>query len=114
MMKRHSGLIEPGTPTPRPWQLTRTKWGYHIVHGSRVLAAIGGKTQDPGAPWAKDPQACADATLMHAAPDLLAACEEIWAEVHDYEQGGLITNETLGRLRAAMAKARGEREAHDA
>lgn len=111
MAKKHSGFVEAGTPTPTPWRLVVLNWGYQIIKGSRVIAAISGWARDPR----KDPQAYADALLLAAAPDLLAACEA----AHDWLGrfgadapivfGGEAELATV--LHAAIAKAHGESEA---
>lgn len=68
------------TPTAGPWTALRLNWGYQIIAypfpgrptQADVVAAIGGKTPDPR----DDRRARADATLIAAAPHLLAACRQ--------------------------------------
>lgn len=50
----------------------------------------------------------ADAQLISAAPDLLAACEELlpWMEGYYTDQGDRL-DQSINRLRAAISKAKG-------
>lgn len=67
-------------PTPGPWTALQLNWGYQIVAypfpgrpvQADVIAAIGGKTPNPR----DDRRARADATLIAATPQLLAACRQ--------------------------------------
>jgi hypothetical protein len=65
--------------------------------------------------WVKDedwdggenvPERIANARLIAAAPDLLAACEAVLASIHDPSDDDMFTFEDM--LEKALAKARGE------
>jgi hypothetical protein len=105
-----SGFTDPGTPTPTPWRLIVLNWGYQIIHGNRVIAAISGHASDKR----KDPQAYADALLLVAAPELLDAAQRLLDYAGESEHGECEAAGDPGgpcawcNLRAAVEKARGE------
>ncbi len=81
------------TPTPGPWY-----WG---AHSDEDIACVFRDNGTPRGEHLADVYAVADATLMAAAPDLLAACEE----ARDY--AGQYNEALYKRLDAAIRKARG-------
>lgn len=111
--------------TPGPWSLSR--WGltgYEIQGGGRQIAVVNkaGETErerlakrrrEPGDDWppvtlVTQEEAAADARLMVAAPDLLAACEEAAAFLENMLRGRSQDSALYRRMRAAIAKAKGE------
>lgn len=55
-----------------------------------------------------DEEAMANARLIAAAPDLLAACEDVLPLIQDLANGGIACNVQLVKIKAAIAKAKGE------
>lgn len=98
-MSKHSGFVKVGQHTEGVRELVVTNWGYQIVSGSRVIAAISGHTEDPR----KDAQAYADALELLAAPDLLAACEAL---ITRYGWGHNANDKEMQQARDAIARAR--------
>jgi hypothetical protein len=97
--------------TPGPWSIVpagEDEWGEVNVF-DRVLVAAHRHVSVEGR---TDVEANANARLIAAAPDLYAALEgalvlaEKWA---DYAEGGPKTRAII-RARAALARARGEKE----
>lgn len=98
--------------TPGPWWLGRDPCHYDSLTsisggsdsngGIRSVAEVGGHDVD---------EAEANARLIAAAPDLLAACEAALVQVtRDNDERGVPTNEHRGTqwmLEAAIAKAKG-------
>lgn len=91
------------THTPGPWQFD----GQVILDedGSHVASPIGCDTVDC------DDEAIANARLIAAAPDLLAACEAFLGEIDEIDACGQrhgIGAEIIAAVEAAIAKARGK------
>lgn len=90
--------------TPGPW---KTKWypnasTWDISNKSRTICDV---CPDPEGPDEKTfPQAEADARLITAAPELLAACEAVMGAVGEDEER---FERALDEVRAAIAMARG-------
>ncbi len=86
------------THTPGPWQ----------VHGSHIYTAdpkraLLAQVYNPGNK-ASDYPLVANAHLMKAAPDLLAACKEF---VRKVEAGEARSTKSYAEMKAAIAKAEG-------
>ncbi len=96
------------THTPGPWMKTTENKGAIPEHfrplvvtnrsGDRVVARL------PDG-WAEEDRG--NAVLIAAAPDMLAACEEVLNEV---AAGCDLSDETCKVIEAALAKAEGRRE----
>jgi hypothetical protein len=69
---------------PKTWRTVALNWGWQVIEGEgrapRVVVAIRGQTDDPRL----DRQAAADAALIAAAPELLAACHAALAWLGRY------------------------------
>lgn len=87
--------------TPGPW--TAAGHGQVIAHARlpawRTLADVYGVHGD-------EEQADADARLIAAAPDLLAACEHVRDTIREFLP--TVMSEDLTAIEAAIAKAKGE------
>jgi hypothetical protein len=111
------------TPTPGPWMIEGDASSYvpitvgvaHDMSGDRVFMPVA--YVHDGSVYDDQAMARANASLIAAAPDLLAALEDalstLDALMHESEPDDLInhspmTLETRDRLRAAIARARGE------
>lgn len=85
------------THTPGPWEvLAGPEWGGFTVGGQRIVATM--------REWGFPGEAEANARLIAAAPDLLAAlesAEDVLSETDTHLS-------TLHKVRAAIAKAKGE------
>lgn len=101
------------THTPGPWRIVKS-FGHHI--GPSVLA--GGEVQDlvamisyDGAPCGDSAETNANASLIAAAPDLLAALETLLEKAGSFEAGGMkfkhYFGEAVFNAHAAIAKAKG-------
>ena len=93
--------------TPGPWDLEEGSYGEEIWLGGTGAGMIvvngwvnGGCMDDP-VQWAK---LQADARLIAAAPDLLAACVEF---VRKVDAGEARSTKSAEQMRAAIAKATG-------
>jgi hypothetical protein len=103
-------MRERATPTAGPWE-----WG---AHPSEDIAQVYAPEQPEYARTIADVYEIADAHLIAAAPDLLAACEALMdtiltyhedAEAGVYDRYGVdIPKAEIHALSAAIAKARGE------
>lgn len=90
--------------TPAPWRIVD-----HLTETARVVGGEDG-AQEVGTVWCTDfPDGAANARLIAAAPDLLAALEKVLGSAT--ELGGLggayitVSGDTLRAARAAIAKA---------
>ena len=103
--------------TPGPWRfelrgMIENALGGWIATSLDILDADGELVARIPGPIG-DPQGerdHADARLIAAAPDMLAACEALVLadEIGNPTDATLILEEALGKARAAIAKARGE------
>jgi len=106
------------THTPGPWNVTRYGLqvydkGANLIAKVETLACIGG-TDDAAAQRASD-QEQANARLIAAAPDLLAALEELLAcpqpgrvqSPLERTKANKLHQDVCHRARAAIAKAKG-------
>lgn len=98
--------------TPGPWTTGKNgddcAPGHAICHGPYVIAKVyerGYPIASGGTGWA--PESQADATLIAAAPELLAALKGLVAHVEKW-QFGETDAKNIARSRAAIAKAEGE------
>jgi hypothetical protein len=94
--------------TPGPWKLTEeTTIGRPCITGRIGLIAMLAVHDVGDAEWDAD---TANARLIAAAPDLLAACEAVLSNLDHlsdvWGQEG-VTRTVQDRLRAAIAKAKG-------
>jgi hypothetical protein len=93
--------------TPGPWELRE---GYEEVFGPGIYTPGAHDTEPHAAvsQFAADPEA--DALLIAAAPDLLAALEHLaaLAELPEFRKYGVSKPMIRQLTRAAIAKARGE------
>lgn len=91
--------------TPGPWAVSRNNAGAIPLH-FQPLEVIGrGGACCVAAKLGDGPEALANAHLIAAAPELLAACQALLAEA---ELHGLTDNDAhLREARAAIAKAKG-------
>lgn len=95
--------------TPGPWEVHEIDddWGIDPDNPeviSRGVRQVGGRSINQGVDLEMFSEA--DARLIAAAPDLLAACEffaDSWGRADVYDG-----HEAVGRIRAAIARARGE------
>lgn len=92
--------------TPGPWRVART-----TVVGRSIIVSDGIEPTDVAETWdTRHEYAEANAILIAAAPDLLAACEAAEAELREYhadapESEQRLVAPVLGLLRAAIVKA---------
>lgn len=86
--------------TPGPWRASA---------GTGYVAIMAGPTIDRqlAITMTCNPEGCANARLIAAAPDLLAALERLEAGVRLWISRG-VSDEDMAAARAAIAKARGE------
>lgn len=100
--------------TPGPWEWVGTAEGWYKVGG--VEAADGSTVMHFGDdeayyPTEGQPPGNADRHLILAAPDLLAACERMLADLKERQETKMCSRaswEQEADLRAAIAKAKGE------
>ncbi len=85
--------------TPGPWSLS----GANTVHGPDCIVAFVGTADEEVRRFSGERQS-ADARLIAAAPDLLAACEAVSATTWSKNTATIIGEQ----VRAAIAKAKGE------
>lgn len=91
------------THTPGPWTAHIERFSTSIQIGEAFVSA----PYQPPNGRGRCPQQDADARLIAAAPDLLAACEAAIETIEDAENTANTNCEpTLVLLRAAIAKAR--------
>lgn len=93
--------------TPGPWRIDpRPFSGYGAVHvsgGQYIVAKALGQTQSC------ETEATANARLIAAAPDLLAALQSIVASLAEHDDEGMIEHaEQMIAARTAIAEATGE------
>ena len=86
--------------TPGPWQLSAQsvapEW-LLVIKGEVIIANVN-----------EDLRQEANARLMAAAPDLLAALEAVLADVQDIDNDHALTPQVGRQVRAAILKAKGE------
>jgi hypothetical protein len=88
--------------TPGPWTLERDRsQSLSIYSGMVFIGEVLHEVDEPG------DQEKANASLIAAAPDLLAACRTALDSLH--EDGTTDTQEALAVMRLAIAKATGVR-----
>lgn len=97
--------------TPGPWHITRDdldsgEISLHITHKATNVCVIYSYDRED-----KGRNEMADANLIAASPDLLAACEAVMADANDpfFQVAGCLPSETYAVVRAAIAKAKGEK-----
>ena len=94
--------------TPAPWDIEVSSYGHEIWLGGDgagmiiINGWINGGCMDNPARWAV---VQADARLIAAAPDLLAACQALLSQI---EWGGAPDGPATQNARAAIALATGE------
>ncbi len=90
-------------PTPGPWATAKVDGVYWISHAITSADLIVGYAQS------SRPEADANARLIAAAPDLLAACEAIYANIHPDTAADHSRElaEALDHVVRAISKARG-------
>ena len=103
--------------SPGPWELDISKASgqWFIVNRTKYVVAFVAPNDYMALLVKLDAERKANAHLIAAAPDLLAACERVledlegvgWGEVQGREADAWL-DETEKALRAAIAKARGE------
>src|SRR5690625_4088729 len=101
--------------TPGPWASTDHGVGEIVVYdeGTQSCLASLDEDGDSSCAWPKhystSPEARANANLIAAAPDLYAALEEARGTIQALIDEGYTGHiDQLGRIDAALAKARGE------
>ena len=103
--------------TPGPWRVEGCQVGKNIVTGKPLLAYLDIMTDDnewvicriqAGIGETSNEQAWANARLIAAAPDLLAACEAMLDAWCGYEMLAALDINTQNLVEDAIAKARGE------
>ena len=108
------------SPVPGPWEVYR--WGLDdeaveiLGPEGQSIADLSEREEEAEAPPVSFVEVLANARLIAAAPDLLAACERVledlegvgWGEVQGSDAEAWLV-ETEKALRAAIAKARGRR-----
>jgi len=86
--------------TPGPWSVGPVQRSVRIiVHESGTVARVHGSSQST---------MDEDAQLIAAAPDLYEAAKDAEALLRSIEGQNALADELLARVRAALAKARGE------
>jgi hypothetical protein len=103
--------------TPGPWRLMTNNTGLHVAAGTEDLATVYAPRWPAPSQWEEvEAEGRANAALMAAAPDLLAALEELRDEInsrqraHDCPGFDCATCTPAGGLHAAeqaIAKATG-------
>ena len=91
--------------TPGPWDYdadSREVFGTTEKYNCGWIARVVGNDSD-GRPL-PDAERLANASLIAAAPDLLAACEELLIYLGDWDD---MDNDTCAAARKAIAKAKG-------
>lgn len=86
--------------TPGPWEVAmpgEVDEHYAVLDGFGHTASVYGYPEENAA-------ALANARLISAAPDLLAACEELLIYLGDWDD---MENDTCAAARKAIAKAKG-------
>ena len=99
--------------TPGPWsfhwETEKQEWAIVVDKNSRVIANVNTETAPDifCAPANQKMPAVANAQVIAASPDLLAAAEaaELWIATLPHTQG---EEEVIEALNAAIAKAKGE------
>lgn len=88
--------------TPGPWKMS----GANTVHGPDCIVAFVGTSNEEVRKFSGERQN-ADAHLIAAAPDLLAACEQVMADMvqRRHKEWNLYLETAVSR---AIAKARGQ------
>ena len=86
--------------TPGPWR-KQDRYIMTVVGGREVLLAAADSMEFPG------DQVLANARLIAAAPDLLAACQAIM-DPHSYHGTGELWSNVRNQVRAAVIKAEGK------
>lgn len=92
--------------TPGPW-----KWVGDLKHNARIIHDNADKRLGRSTICDVTMGSAADAALIAAAPELLAACEKAFAMFQQSplnHDGDWIRSELATRLRAAIAKASGK------
>lgn len=92
------------THTPGPWTRDGTPEGLRICAPFDQLGPRGVTVAEVSRAWKDDAEARADANLIAAAPDLLAALSRL---VEWIDCGCDPSSKSLDSARAAIAKARG-------
>ena len=91
--------------TPGPWHYGMAHWGrYQISDGSRNIGELSSYAGLGGRETELNAEQEANAKLIAAAPDLLAACEEFVAKV---ERGEAKSVRSYQQMKLAIAKAKG-------
>jgi len=91
--------------TPGPWAVRNINYGEFRSVGT-IQAANGLKVVEPGGIWgASLPECDANASLVAAAPDLLAACKESLDLLRDMSMGN---HRVALNLEASIATAMGQ------
>jgi hypothetical protein len=91
--------------TPGPWTVDRSDDGPLIYTGDLLIASVSGSTEHIQVQGLDEKTTEANAWLMAAAPDLLAALERI---LEHGEWGNLKDAEVVNQARAAITKAKGQ------
>ncbi len=95
--------------TPGPWSVRKNEYGDVVVDSESIGVCNVGRDAMGNAPaianfgHEQGPMVEADARLIAASPDLLAACEAALLEIEQYSSNGL-----WEQFIAAIAKARGQ------
>jgi hypothetical protein len=96
--------------TPGPWAVDYSDDGPLIYTGELLIASVSGSTEHIEVQGLDEQTTEANASLIAAAPDLLAALEQLLDHGERrnlyYERGE--DAEVVGQARAAIAKARGQ------
>ena len=101
--------LEAGTHSLHPWRVV-TESGERVIRGQPPgygpkVAVVMHRVFEHGKPAATDPEADANARLVAAAPELLAAADAILELGAKHAE--LARSEAFARLQAAAASARG-------
>jgi hypothetical protein len=89
--------------TPGPWTVDWSDDGPVIYTGDLLIASISGSTEHIEVQGLDEQTTEANASLIAAAPDMLAALERLLGNVGRSEFA-----DAIGQARAAIAKARGQ------
>ena len=112
------GSVMGSKPTPGPWEWSENKWrgGWSGIDGAdgEVLRPLHCNDGDTGDAWFEPGESIseADARLIAAAPDLLAACKAAWNEIdqtYDGTSPPQITVEIWNQIESAIKKAEGKK-----
>jgi hypothetical protein len=96
--------------TPGPWTVDWSDDGPLIYTGDLLIASVSGSTEHIEVPGLDEQTTEANASLMAAAPDLLAALERVLEHgeplnlYHERSEDAEVVNQA----RAAIAKAKGQ------